>query len=429
MAQVRNARSWVAAAWASLVAASFSLAASSCTFDSGGVPDDGGVGGPDAPLVDADPDPPDGPPGTPDARLSDANCQWPFTPRYFDPCDPAMPYVGPDLVLSSLGTYQYDTDSGAMTDPLGAVTTPASSILEGARVIWTTRFLVGGFTILRATGTRPLMIVSTGNISIVGKLDVSSFRAGNAFSIGAGANPSECPASPPGPGQTCGGHGGSGGGGGGFGAQGGAGGEGGDGHNCGTDGVPGGAGGLALAGGPGSLRGGCAGADGAQNDSGTASRGIAGPGGGALHLTALSSLTISGVIHAGGAGGQPGLADRAGGGGGGTGGMIGLEATTINLNAAAVLAANGGGGGGGADGSPAGAGVDGQPSGVVAVGGIGQGNGAAGGNGGAGATPAGQNGSPAERGGGGGGGAVGVIELLSPNAPQIAGTAVTSPAP
>ncbi|HUH02428.1 MAG TPA: hypothetical protein VML75_10555, partial [Kofleriaceae bacterium] len=333
MAQVRNAGWWVAAARVLLAAG---LAAPGCTFDSGGLPGDGGVT-PDAPLPDADPDAPDAPPGTPDARTVDASCAWPFTPRYFDPCGPALPPASPELTLGSVGEYVFDTDSGMLIDPLGATITPVSSIEGDMRVIWTSRFLVGAFATLRATGTRPLMVVSTGNISILGTLDASSFRASDAFSIGAGANPSACPASPPDPGQSCGAHGGSGGGGGGFGAGGGAGGEGGDGHSCGTDGVPGGAGGLALAANPGSLRGGCAGADGAQNNSGTSNRGIAGPGGGALHLVAFGSLSVSGVIHAGGAGGQPGLGDRAGGGGGGTGGMIGLEATNILLNAAAVV--------------------------------------------------------------------------------------------
>jgi hypothetical protein len=75
MAHVRNA------ARVSLLAGLASLAVTGCSFDSGGLPDDGGVGGPDAPLVDADPDAPDAPPGTPDARTVDASCQWAFTPR------------------------------------------------------------------------------------------------------------------------------------------------------------------------------------------------------------------------------------------------------------------------------------------------------------------------------------------------------------
>jgi hypothetical protein len=78
-----------------------------------------------------------------------------------------------------------------------------------------------------------------------------------------------------------------------------------------------------------------------------------GGGGGALQLSALERIAVTGTIDAGGGGGVGGIACTMigeladGGSGGGAGGAIYLDAPAIDIAATGVLAANGGGGGGG----------------------------------------------------------------------------------
>ncbi len=78
-----------------------------------------------------------------------------------------------------------------------------------------------------------------------------------------------------------------------------------------------------------------------------AAGGHGGGAGGAVQITAGSSITIDGTINAGGGGGVGGgvTVNTAGAGGGGSGGAILLEAPTVTIGGS--LFANGGGGGGG----------------------------------------------------------------------------------
>ena len=151
-----------------------------------------------------------------------------------------------------------------------------------------------------------------------------------------------------------------------------------------------------------------------------------GAGGGALQLVAGSqfSLGAGGYVNAGGGGGQPAVSSNSGdnSAGGGSGGSILIEAITVQI--AGTLAANGGGGGGvGA------AGKDGTPDGVLAAGGVQTGV-AAGGAGGAAACVEGVTRAVAEPGrAGGGGGGVGRIRINSlAGSASIASTATFSPA-
>lgn len=404
-----------------------------CSFDKGGVNlNDAGQVVIDASRFDADPNQPDARPlpdapfGTPDATPGpDAACNWGYTPVHVDPCN--GPLGDPALTLAMPGTYTYDTDTGVLTAPDLSTSTPTNTVSGQTRIWWLQRLSIDAGVTLRTVGARPLMIVSHDLISMQGTIDASSKWTGSEVELGSGANPSDCPASPPDPGQTCAQHGGSGGGGGAFGSNGGAGGEGGDGHDCTTDGIPGGAGGTALGMTPSAIRGGCAGRDGAPNNNPSSVEGEGGPGGGAIYLVARNSIAVIGTIHAGGAGGGPGEDTRAGGGAGGSGGLIGLEATDIIVGASGVLAANGGGGGGGCNGNPATRGEDGKASDEVAAGGAKEGSGGDGGNGGHLSVVDGQPGDGAERGGGGGGGSVGFILFRSKNSPVINGSATISP--
>jgi hypothetical protein len=100
--------------------------------------------------------------------------------------------------------------------------------------------------------------------------------------------------------------------------------------------------------------------------------GDGGAGGGAIQISAYTSIHVKkgGKIHTGGGGGEGGSAGAAAGGGGGSGGGILLEAPLITIDG--IVAANGGGGGGGGTLTTTGdSGTDGQPSGTRANGGDG----------------------------------------------------------
>lgn len=251
---------------------------------------------------------------------------------------------------------------------------------------------------LRATGTKPLVLLASDSIIVNQLIDVGSHRSPTEF-IGAGADPVTCLAGVL-PGTSAGGAGGS------FAGIGGSGGPGGD----------GGAGGLpASATTPiPALRGGCRGQDGDGPG-----KGVGGHGGGAVYLIAGNRISITGPgINAAGEGGMGGAVVNAisGGGGGGAGGMIGLDAPTITCTG--LILANGGGGGQGSGTGFTGAtGLD--PAGINAASG-GAGGSACGGNGGNGSPAivggsgasggAFQCGAPGGGGGGGGGGAAGIIK-------------------
>jgi len=266
---------------------------------------------------------------------------------------------------------------------------------------------------LTGTGSKPLVLLATtGEIDVSGTVDVASHTGGTP---GADADPPECSA-PTAP-DAC-----TGGGGGGFGGPGGAGGGVVD-ANCNLD--AGGNVGPAAPATPTTVHGGCPGAPGGVNQSDAAS-GASGHGGGAVYLIAATSISVTGTIDASGQGGGGGTVDNGGGGGGGAGGMIGLDAPTITIQAAASVFANGGGGGEGArgDGVTAGhAGADPTDASTPAAGGTGTDYGGDGGAGAQGSTLDGTGGS-AEYSGGGGGGGAGVILHFG----TLSGTGVISPA-
>ena len=177
--------------------------------------------------------------------------------------------------------------------------------------------------------------------------------------------------------------------------------------------TPGGVGGKAcLPDGLEPLQGGSGGGSGGPGMTARPSSG--GGGGGALQITALGRLTITGTINAGGAGGEPGASaavNAGAGAGGGGGGAILLESPAVTIAATAILAANGGVGGGG--GSP----IDGMPGsngGALAAraagGSSGSPNGSTGGAGGAGELLP-DPGDDGTANAAGGGGAVGAIVI------------------
>lgn len=421
--------------WTALAVSLISAAAphAGCRFDPSGIGLDGAPpdapvtpdAAPDALVPDADPLVPDAA-QFPDAAVPDADVclPWPQTPTHFDPCTVVQPTGG--LRLDQAGTYAYDTGAGTLTAPDGVTTIPhASQVLGGAvRLVSVDSFYIDATARLRATGPHPLLIASWSTIDIEGSIDVSSDNVSNP-AAGAGAGTGTCNAAGAG-GQN--GNGGGGGGGGGFGGDGGIGGAGDN-----SDGTRGAAG-TALASPPAQVRGGCPGAKGGWGDRSDGS-GAGRPGGGAVQLTAKTSITISGVLHAGGAGGGRASGDigsgdqsrRSGGGGGGSGGLIGLEAPSITLEATAVLAANGGGGGGGCDGNAAQNGSSGAAGNTAAQGGNGEGQGGDGGDGSAGATLTGGPGQSASRGGGGGAGGAGFILTRSTAPVTVTAGAIVSP--
>jgi len=255
---------------------------------------------------------------------------------------------------------------------------------------------------LRATGTKPLVLLASDSIIVSQLIDVGSHRLPTEF-IGAGADPVTCLAGAL-PGTSAGGAGGS------FAGTGGGGGAGGDG---GSGGLPASATAPIT-----TFRGGCRGQDG--NGPG---KGVGGHGGGAVYLIAGNRISITGPgINAAGEGGTGGVVvgnAMSGGGGGGAGGMIGLDAPTIT--GTGLILANGGGGGQGSGTVVPGA-TGSDPTGINAASGGtansgGSGCGGDGGNGSSGiaggsGTSGGmfQCGAPGGGGGGGGGGAAGIIK-------------------
>jgi hypothetical protein len=293
---------------------------------------------------------------------------------------PTMP-----LVVGSTMTIDTTTDCAETT--MGTA--------NGVCVVAATVIEVSAGATLRATGSRPLVLLATTSIVVTGTLDAASHRGGTA---GPGANPAACPTgtAPTAAGGGGGGYGGT------FVTLGGDGGE------CLTRGAKGIAPTTAEV--PVSLRGGCPGIAGASTNPGAG-----GAGGGAVELNA-ASIMVSGSVNASGAGGQGGTSNDSGGGGGGSGGMIVFDTATLAVTGMVMVQGGGGGGGSGNSGSgtpgadPTVAGVGAAPGdGYHAVGGVG----GAGGTGAI-ATDAGDAEAGNLIGGGGGGGGAGVTK--GPNA-------------
>ena len=272
---------------------------------------------------------------------------------------------------------------------------------------------------LRVVGSRPLVIMATGDVILEPNAYIDVSARGTTPGPGGGTAGG---ASDPNGGGPSGGLAGvhvpsfddGGGGGGAF---------------CGSGG-PGGSGGTAPGGAPGAaiahamlmpLAGGSGGGagPGASFSSGT-NEASGGAGGGALQISSLRSIRIDGLVLAGGGGGRGGgnaaSVNWGAGGGGGSGGAVLLEAPVILVDSAnASITTSGGAGGGGASQSnPGGAGADGATTLGSAIGGTAGGTqaGASGGASGGGSTLTGEAGASnanATGNGGGGGGGVGCV--------------------
>lgn len=369
----------------------------------------GTCGGTDV-TTDAADAPPDVPPDSP------ALCTT-WTAEHFDPC--AIPAPGGDLNLTqALSGFTWDTSSGELKGRMNTtipVTTMVLTQVDGPDVLLASvqNLAIEAGANLNLGGSRALLIAVWGTATIDGDID-----AGATFSSpgpgGSSTVSAFCGSAPTGNtgSQTTPATGGGGG------ALHGNGGRGGN--------AVGGAG-VALAT-PTIIRGGCAGGSGGGSSGGTnASRGA---GGGALQITARTSITVSASaqLEAGGGGGGAGVVAYGGGGGGGAGGYIGFDAPTVSI--AGTVAANGGAGGGGASDVAAGSpGGNGSSSDNAAVGGAGAGTSnvgtcVKGGNGSSGGTLTGDNANASPCGGGGGGGGAGYILIWSPS---LSVTGIVSP--
>jgi len=235
---------------------------------------------------------------------------------------------------------------------------------------------------LRATGARPLVLLSASTLQVSGSVDVASRRSD--ATLGAGADSSDC-ATPP-PDTTSGGPGGS------FGGAGGAG----------ASSSMGGGTAAPPAGAVSTVRGGCAGTAGGSIGS---PGGAGGHGGGAVVLIA-AALDVDGTLNASGAGGSGGTLGGFGGGGG-SGGLIVLGADQVRIASTASVFANGGGGGASGAAGVGNPGQDPREPGTAAAGGTG-----ISGSGGAGSVGARLDGVAGQDFGGGGGGAAGVIRVF-----------------
>ncbi len=351
-------------------------------------------------------EPPTGEPPTGELPTGEPCQEW--QAEHFEPCDLSVSEEG--LELLEPGTYVYNTDTRSLRDPAGDEVAHHSDEQSALVIVSAQHIAIGSEATLRAVGQRPLVLASWSDITVAGVITVSSNENDGQ---GAGANPASCEPLAAGAGEDDAG-GAGGGGGGGFAALGGDGGDGDSNENVGNDGIgDGGSGGLLVqmtSDMPFAPRGGCPGGDGGEGGSGRS--GLGGAGGGAIQLTALESISISGTIAASGQGGQ-GENQDAGGGGGGAGGYIGLDSLEVDV-AGGTLACNGGGGaGGGDDGNTGGLGDNGAIGMARAQGGSGgTPGGTPGARGGSALSPAGENVIAFDTGGGGGGGgSVGVIAV------------------
>lgn len=299
------------------------------------------------------------------------------------------PLVKPCFATNPTGTVtlsaDFNTDTGPCDTTLNSI---AACVKSGGDIE-----LPSGT--VHVTGSKPLVLVASGSISIGGTLDVASHIGGQT---GAAADGSACHAST---GQSTGGGG----------AGGSFGGQGGNGAGTATNATAGGTAGAVVT--VTTLQGGCIG----QNGNGGAP-GAGGKGGGAVFLIGKTSISISGTVNASGAGGGGATSGSAGGGGGGSGGYIGLDSQLVMVTG--NVFANGGGGGQGSGSTTFGnAGSDPAMANTAAAGGLAGTGGSStyGGSGGAGAAgstltgTAGTAGNTAGGGGAGGGGA-GIIRVF-----------------
>lgn len=348
-------------------------------------------------------------------------CGWPMISNV-DPCPlgagetermidinsgPGMATINTDsLVVSGI--------SGLTLQTATQLGTPANQVVVAVAKTWLQR----ASTTLTITGSRPLIIVAD-MVMINGPINVAP-----------AINDAMCPTRGQSGVDVASPAGGGGGGGGGFGlnATNSAGKRGGNGGNFAgppsATGGPGGEGGDESAGAMAEmlrpLRGGCSGGRGGSAGVMAVPGGTPGLGGGAIQISARTSIRIAAPINAPGGGGGPGSLTtpaRSGAGGGGAGGAILLEAPAVDLMGGA-LCANGGGGGGTGGSEATAKGQTGSCTNTPAMGGSGTTNDdGLGGSGATGGTAAkvGTDGAPVAgnpgHGGGGGGGSVGRIRV------------------
>jgi hypothetical protein len=289
---------------------------------------------------------------------------------------------------------------------------PATSSQPSLCLVMATDMTIMAGTTISAHGSRPLVLVAMGTLTLSGTVDVSS-RAGGA--TGAAANDASCTTSNGGLPQEAAANTSGGGAGGSFGTAGGDG------------GAPGN--GVAVVAEPAvanvtRVRGGCRGGDGGHDHDDNF--GAGGASGGAVYLMATAKIDLKGgEILANGAAGGGGeaqsVSDVPGGGGGGAGGLVMLDSPNIVLENAIVMASGGGGGGGQGVGASPGltggeatataplAPASGGPGGTMAgSGGFGSSLSTPGPGGG------GLDGETTGGAGGGGGGGAGVIRIFGP---------------
>ena len=360
--------------------------------------------------------PGDGPPG---------GCTiWPAK-NIENPCSPLLG-TAEDLVLTP-GLYKLDTTTGMLVSPANVVRTLPGTLFAQPSGPMVRAINLSGIDVqLNATleilGMYPVVFVVHGAVTVVGDIDGSARivgTPGDSTPGPGGSDPAICNGTKVGTGDngvaslnTTSGGGGAGGGA--FGETGGNG----------TDGNAGGHGAGGMGGAKAGtadlvpLRAGCAGGTGGDDgDVALASGGRRGDGGGAVEITALGMISVSGGLRAAGLAGAGAGLERAGGGGGGSGGAILLDGAAVAISATARLCANGGGGGeGGQTGIGGVSGENGSCSETVpGNGGRSAAQGGDGGNGGYAAVPKGANAAAANSaaGGGGGGGSIGRIHVVS----------------
>jgi hypothetical protein len=309
----------------------------------------------------------------------------------------------PTMDLNLMGpTTDVDTDHSPLCVPANPTTL---CVLAGKMVSIDTHLVV--------VGSRPLVIVATGALSVKAAaiVDVASHHGrrgpgSDTGSCGIGTDPDM-----------------NGGGGGRGGSLGSAGGNGGTGNNNGIGAIAGAAQVVT------SFRGGCPGSDGG----GGGNRGAKGHGGGAVYLFGATSIQVDGTIDASGGGGSGAGDGQDGGGGGGSGGVIVFDTPTLGFAGGANIYANGGGGGegsaalvSGGDGSDpnsptmASSGGGDNPLSNAGVGGdgsVGTTPGLSGTSAGVDTTP--QLGLDGGGGGGGGGGAIFVFQASRPSSGHV----------
>lgn len=339
-----------------------------------------------------------------------------FVPTHIQP---VYDLLAPDVVVS----VDTEIDTVARTiKPAGGMAVVSTALIfspEGATV-WS----VGALTLdaaieIKVRGSRPLVIVATRDVTLNGKIDASA--GDNAGPGGAAA----ATGTGKGVDGAKNGNDASGGGGAGHASVGGVGGT----RNATTGGAAGpvtnaNAKAAALVGGSGGGHGG-----GFLLDICTdKARGRGGAGGGAVQISSIGKILVSGTggIDVGGGGGNGGCKDNggsdaySGGGGGGAGGTVVLESVTgVELASLSLIAAGGGGGGEGGKNNDNGQDGQNAPYSTSAA------NGA--GNGGAGGTGIGTAALPPMPGifgdsAGGGGGAAGRLFIgTRGGAPMVAG--------